>query len=174
MRGFAVPAARFGAVGDTLPRAAIGAGGIMNIGDAASASGVSAKLIRYYESIGLVPRAARTETGYRVYTDTEVHLLRFIKRARGLGFSIKRIQTLVGLWRNKRRASAEVKQVALAHVAELNAKIAELKAMSDALQELADSCHGDQRPDCPILHDLEAPSSRLANRQIRRPALAGP
>lgn len=173
MRGFEVPAARFGAVGDTLPRAAILAGGIMNIGDAASASGVSAKLIRYYESIGLVPRAARTETGYRVYTDTEVHLLRFIKRARSLGFSIKRIQTLVGLWRNKRRASAEVKQVALAHVAELNAKIAELKAMSDALQELADSCHGDHRPDCPILHDLEAPHARLASRPVRRPAFAG-
>lgn len=165
--------ARFGAVGDTLPRAAILAGGIMNIGDAASASGVSAKLIRYYESIGLVPRAARTETGYRVYTDTEVHLLRFIKRARSLGFSIKRIQALVGLWRNKRRASAEVKQVALAHVAELNAKIAELKSMSDALQELADSCHGDHRPDCPILHDLEAPAALRPGARPRSFAASG-
>src|SRR5690606_1702446 len=129
-----------------------------NIGEAAEASGVSAKLIRYYESIGLMPKATRTESGYRVYGENEIHLLRFIKRARSLGVPGKRIQTLVALWSNVRRARAEVKQVARTHVAELNAKIAELRAMSDALQELADACHGDHRPDCPILHDLASPA----------------
>lgn len=139
----------------------------MNIGEAAAASGVSAKLIRYYESIGLVPKATRTEAGYRVYTDTEVHLLRFIKRARTLGFSIERIQLLVSLWRNKRRSSAEVKRIALEHVGELKAKIAELQAMKDTLQELADTCHGDHRPECPILHDLEAPHDQMTRPSTR-------
>lgn len=127
----------------------------MNIGQAAEASGVSAKLIRYYESIGLVPPAGRTQAGYRTYGANDVHLLRFIRRARGLGFSIERIHALVGLWRNKRRPSAEVKRLALAHVAELEAKIAELRSMCETLQTLADHCHGDERPDCPILDDLE-------------------
>ena len=127
----------------------------MNIGQAAKASGVNAKLIRYYESIGLIPEAGRTASGYRVYTKQEVNILRFVKRARTLGFSIERIQHLVGLWRDKDRASAEVKQVALDHGAELEAKIAEMQAMAATLRELADACHGDHRPDCPILHDLE-------------------
>ena len=126
----------------------------MNIGDAAKASGVSAKLIRYYESIGLLPEAGRTASGYRVYTAAEVNTLRFIKRARTLGFSIERIQHLVGLWQDKARASSEVKHIALEHVTELEAKIAEMQAMRDALRELADACHGDHRPDCPILRDL--------------------
>jgi MerR family transcriptional regulator, copper efflux regulator len=126
----------------------------MNIGDAAKASGVSAKLIRYYESIGLIPEAGRTASGYRVYTAAEVNTLRFIKRARTLGFSIERIQHLVGLWQDKARASGEVKHIALEHVTELEAKIAEMQAMRDALRELADACHGDHRPDCPILRDL--------------------
>jgi MerR family copper efflux transcriptional regulator len=126
----------------------------MNIGDAAKASGVSAKLIRYYESIGLIPEAGRTASGYRVYTAAEVNTLRFIKRARTLGFSIERIQHLVGLWQDKARASSEVKHIALEHVTELEAKIAEMQAMRDALRELADACHGDHRPDCPILSDL--------------------
>ena len=126
----------------------------MNIGDAAKASGVSAKLIRYYESIGLIPEAGRTASGYRVYTAAEVNTLRFIKRARTLGFSIERIQHLVGLWQDKARASSEVKHIALEHVTELEAKIAEMQAMRDALRELADACHGDHRPDCPILCDL--------------------
>jgi MerR family transcriptional regulator, copper efflux regulator len=126
----------------------------MNIGDAAKASGVSAKLIRYYESIGLIPEAGRTASGYRVYTAAEVNTLRFIKRARTLGFSIERIQHLVGLWQDKARASSEVKHIALEHVTELEAKIAEMQAMRDALRELADACHGDHRPDCPILRDL--------------------
>jgi MerR family copper efflux transcriptional regulator len=126
----------------------------MNIGDAAKASGVSAKLIRYYESIGLIPEAGRTASGYRVYTAAEVNTLRFIKRARTLGFSIERIQHLVGLWQDKARTSGEVKHIALEHVTELEAKIAEMQAMRDALRELADACHGDHRPDCPILRDL--------------------
>ena len=126
----------------------------MNIGEAAKASGVNAKLIRYYESIGLIPEAGRTASGYRVYTPNEVNVLRFIKRARTLGFSIERIQTLVGLWQDRGRSSAEVKRVALEHVAELEAKIAELRSMSETLKHLAQACHGDDRPDCPILNDL--------------------
>lgn len=129
------------------------AGGV-TIGDAAKASGVGAKLIRYYESIGLIPAAGRTAAGYRVYSKNDVNVLRFIKRARTLGFGIERIQTLVGLWQDRGRASAEVKRIALDHVAELEAKIAELRAMSDTLKELAAACHGDDRPDCPILRDL--------------------
>lgn len=126
----------------------------MTIGEAAKASGVSAKLIRYYESIGLIPEAGRTASGYRVYSTNEVNVLRFVKRARTLGFGIERIQHLVGLWQDRSRCSSEVKRVALAHVAELEAKIAELQAMADTLTELADACHGDDRPECPILKDL--------------------
>lgn len=126
----------------------------MNIGEASKASGVGAKLIRYYESIGLIPAVERTAAGYRVYSANDVNVLRFIKRARTLGFSIERIQKLVGLWQDRNRPSAEVKRVALDHVAELEAKIAELRAMSDTLKELANACHGDDRPDCPILRDL--------------------
>lgn len=131
--------------------------GGVTIGDAAKASGVNAKLIRYYESIGLIPQAGRTASGYRVYSPAEVNVLRFVKRARSLGFGIEQIQTLVGLWRDRSRASAEVKQVAQAHIDELEAKIAELAAMRDSLRELADACHGDDRPDCPILRDLAGP-----------------
>lgn len=127
----------------------------MNIGQASAASGVSAKMLRYYEEIGLLPKAARTEAGYRVYLANEVNTLRFIRRARDLGLSIERIKLLVGLWRDRERSSADVKRVAQEHVTELDAKILELTAMRDTLQELADACHGDQRPDCPILHDLE-------------------
>lgn len=126
----------------------------MTIGDAAKASGVSAKLIRYYESIGLIPEAGRTASGYRVYSTNDVNVLRFIKRARTLGFGIERIEHLVGLWQDRSRCSSEVKRVALAHVAELEAKIAELQAMADTLKDLADACHGDDRPECPILKDL--------------------
>lgn len=127
----------------------------MNIGQASTASGVSAKMLRYYESIGLIPRAGRTEAGYRVYTDTDVNTLRFIRRARDLGLPIERIRLLVGLWQNRERSSGDVKRIAEEHVAELEGKILELTAMRDALQELADACRGDHRPDCPILHDLE-------------------
>lgn len=127
---------------------------VMNIGQAAHASGVSAKMVRYYESIGLISRATRTDAGYRTYTMTDVNALRFIKRARTLGFSIERIKALLELWNDKQRASSDVRRVALAHVAELQAKIEELTSMSAALQELASSCHGDSRPNCPILRDL--------------------
>ena len=126
----------------------------MNIGEAAAASGVSAKMIRYYESIGLVPAAARTASGYRVYSDREVHTLAFIRRARDLGFPLARIEQLVALWRDRDRASAEVKAIAETHVAELQSKIAELEAMARTLRHLAGACHGDSRPDCPILDDL--------------------
>jgi MerR family copper efflux transcriptional regulator len=143
---------------------------VMNIGQAAKASGVNAKLIRYYEGIGLIPEAGRTASGYRVYTPHEVNILRFVKRARSLGFSIERIQHLVGLWQDKDRESAEVKRIALEHVAELKARIAEMRAMSDTLQELADACHGDHRPDCPILRDLENPGSGRARGHGRRPS----
>ena len=128
----------------------------MNIGQAARASGVSAKMIRYYESIGLIPEAGRTEAGYRVYTAAEVNTLRFIHRARSFGFPIERIRLLVSLWQEK-RPSREVKRIASEHVTELRARIAELAAMADALQDLADTCKGDHRPECPILRDLESP-----------------
>lgn len=135
----------------------------MNIGRAARASGISAKMIRYYESISLIPRASRTQVGYRVYSQADVNTLRFIHRAREFGFPIERIRLLVGLWRGA-KPSRQVKQVAMEHVADLDRKIAELTAMRDALQELAGHCHGDHRPDCPILHDLSG-SSGLASVQ---------
>ncbi len=128
----------------------------MNIGEAAAASGVSAKMIRYYESIGLVPAAGRGGNGYRIYGAAEVHTLGFIRRARGLGFSMAQIGQLVALWRDKARASAEVKSIAEGHVAELRARITELEAMARTIEGLAGSCHGDGRPDCPILDDLAA------------------
>jgi MerR family copper efflux transcriptional regulator len=126
----------------------------MNIGQAAEQSGVSAKMIRHYESIGLVERARRTDGGYRIYDTNDIHTLRFIRRARDLGFSIKEIAQLVGLWRNRRRASADVRRVAQQHISELDHKIAELQAMRRTLTELVQHCHGDRRPECPILDDL--------------------
>jgi MerR family copper efflux transcriptional regulator len=127
----------------------------MNIGEAASASGVSAKSIRYYEAAGLIATAGRTGGGYRVYTQADLYVLRFIKRARDLGFSIERIRRLLDLWQDKSRASRDVKRLALDHVAEITAKIAAMSTVRDAVQELADKCDGDDRPECPILHDLE-------------------
>jgi Cu(I)-responsive transcriptional regulator len=126
----------------------------VNIGQAAQASGVSAKMIRHYEAIGLIPRATRTEAGYRTYADTDVHTLRFVKRARELGFAMKEIQQLLGLWRNRARRSGEVKTLATRHIADLERRIAEMQAMVDTLRDLAKHCHGDRRPDCPILEDL--------------------
>jgi MerR family transcriptional regulator, copper efflux regulator len=127
----------------------------MNIGEAASASGVSAKTIRYYESAGLIATANRSTGGYRVYTEEDVHVLRFIKRARELGFSIERIRRLLDLWQNKSRARRDVKRLALDHIADITAKIAAMSTVRDAVQELADKCEGDDRPECPILRDLE-------------------
>ena len=126
----------------------------MNIGEAARLSGVSAKMIRYYESTGLVRPAARSEGGYRVCADAEIHALRFVRRARELGFSLATTRDLLALWRDRRRASLDVKRIALAHVAALDAKAKALRAMSRTLRHLAANCHGDARPDCPILEDL--------------------
>ncbi|MEZ0393143.1 MAG: Cu(I)-responsive transcriptional regulator [Pseudobdellovibrionaceae bacterium] len=126
----------------------------MNIGEAARVSGVNAKLIRHYESIGIIPKASRSESGYRTYTETEVHILSFVKRARTLGFSMKEIKKLVSLWRNKNRASGEVKNLALQHINEMEQKIFELQSMVQTLKHLSKNCHGDHRPDCPILNDL--------------------
>lgn len=128
--------------------------GLLNIGRAAAAAGVSAKMIRHYESVGLLPAAGRTVAGYRIYRDSDVHTLRFIRRARDLGFSMKEIGALVGLWQNRRRASADVKRLAARHVRQLEEKIAELQAMRDSIAHLAQDCHGDERPDCPILENL--------------------
>jgi Cu(I)-responsive transcriptional regulator len=126
----------------------------MNIGHAATASAVSAKMIRHYEALGLLPKVPRTAAGYRQYDDASVHTLRFIRRARDLGFSIKEIAALLGLWRNRRRASADVKRIALSHVEDLQRRIDEMQSMQRTLKQLAHSCHGDERPDCPILDDL--------------------
>ncbi|MBG6219548.1 MULTISPECIES: Cu(I)-responsive transcriptional regulator [unclassified Janthinobacterium] len=126
----------------------------MNIGQAASETGVSAKMIRYYESIALLKPSARSDAGYRIYTPSDLHALRFIKRGRGLGFSLEQIRELLSLWQNDQRASADVKGIALAHVSDLNTRIAELTEMRDTLSRLAQSCHGDDKPDCPILQSL--------------------
>ena len=130
--------------------------GVANISSAAERSGVSAKMIRHYEEIGLIPKAGRTMAGYRIYREADIHTLRFVRRARDLGFTIKEIETLLGLWRNRRRASADVKKLALKHIADLDLRIAEMQAMRTVLGNLARCCHGDQRPDCPILEDLAA------------------
>jgi MerR family transcriptional regulator, copper efflux regulator len=128
--------------------------GFHNIGEAAAATGVSAKMIREYERAGMIPPAQRTFAGYRLYADADLHRLRFIKRARTLGFPVRQIEVLLGLWNDRQRASAEVKALAEAHAADLQARIAEMQAMQRTLQSLARHCHGDDRPECPILDDL--------------------
>lgn len=149
----------------------------MNIGDAAKASGVSAKMIRHYEQVGLVPPAARTDSGYRQYDDGDIHTLRFIRRSRDLGFSIREISELLDLWRNRRRPSRLVKTLAQAHIDALEQKAQELLAMKETLEHLVHCCHGDDRPDCPILETLSsgeaagaaahAPKDALNPRQAR-------
>ena len=126
----------------------------MNIGQASRASGVSVKMIRHYEAIGLMPKMARTSANYRLYGDNDIHTLRFIRRARMLGFSMKDIQELVGLWQNRSRSSAAVKKIAGKHVDALQTRIAEMQAMVRTLDHLVRHCHGDHRPECPILDDL--------------------
>jgi MerR family gold-responsive transcriptional activator of gol and ges genes len=133
----------------------------MNIGQASRVSGVSAKMIRYYEQTGLIPRAGRKASGYRDYSDTDVHMLRFIRRARDLGFSVPEIEELLGLWRDRSRQSGDVKRIALQHVEELRRRASEMEAMADTLKTLADCCAGDDRPDCPILVDLAQADGEL-------------
>ena len=130
--------------------------GLMDIGRASKASGVSVKMIRHYEAIGLLPKVRRTDANYRVYSENEVHVLRFIRRSRDLGFSMEEIRELLGLWRNKTRPSAAVKRIARKHVEDLKAKIRELESMVGTLEHLTKHCHGDHRPDCPILDDLSS------------------
>lgn len=132
----------------------------MNIGEASRRSGVSQRMIRHYERIGLIPPPPRRDSGYRDYDAQDVHRLQFIANARDLGFSVAEIGALLDLWDNRARASSEVKELALRHIEELGGKIARLTAMRRTLQQLADQCHGDDRPDCPILHGLAPPERR--------------
>jgi Cu(I)-responsive transcriptional regulator len=127
----------------------------MTIGEAARETGVTAKMIRYYESIGLLAPSIRTDAGYRVYRERDLHSLRFVRQARHLGFAIDDIRRLLALWHDRARSSADVKQIANGHVADLDRRIDELVAMRDTLKHLAQACHGDDRPDCPILDTLE-------------------
>lgn len=146
----------------------------LNIGDAAQASGVSAKMIRHYEEIGLIPKARRTYSGYRTYSTSEIHVLRFIRQARDLGFSMAQIGDLLKLWHDRRRSSAQVKRIALEHIRELDEKIGEMNAMKATLEHLVHHCHGDHRPDCPILDELAAPAARGATVKHRPSALTAP
>lgn len=140
------------------------------ISDAAKRSGVSAKMIRYYESIGLLPQVDRTENNYRTYSESDIHTLRFVRRARDLGYSISNIKHLLSLWRDQHRASADVKRIALDHANSLRHKITEMEAMLQAVEHLAEHCRGDHRPDCPIMDDL---GSRLikSTRRWRQPGI---
>jgi MerR family copper efflux transcriptional regulator len=133
---------------------------IYQINEAAQASGVTAKMIRHYEEIGVIPEPDRTDAGYRIYRDRDIHTLVFVKKARDLGFSTKAIQKLVGLWKNQSRPSKEVKKLALDHIDEMELKIRELKAMVKTLKTLSQHCQGDDRPDCPIINELSSPQSK--------------
>lgn len=128
----------------------------MQIGELAAASGVSAKMIRHYESIGLLPRPARRDSGYRDYGPADLHRVKFVRRAKDLGFSVEQMRELLRLWADRSRTSAEVKSLALAHVADLERRAQALAEVAGALRTLADACHGDDRPDCPIIHELES------------------
>jgi len=127
----------------------------MNIGEVSSLAGVNSKMVRRYESLGIIPKAGRTGAGYRQYSHNDVHVLKFVKRSRELSFSMKDIKQLVSLWRNKSRSSAQVKVIATKHIDELQKKLNEIQAMLNTLKYLAKNCSGDQRPDCPILKELD-------------------
>lgn len=129
----------------------------MNIGEASTATGITPKMIRYYEETGLIRPALRTASGYRVYADNDIQTLRFIRRARDLGFSVKQIEDLLALWRDRSRASGDVKRIATAHISELRQKMRALEEMVITLEHLSHTCHGDNRPDCPILMTLADP-----------------
>ncbi|HEY5806972.1 MAG TPA: Cu(I)-responsive transcriptional regulator [Povalibacter sp.] len=146
-----------------------GASARYNIGRAAAVAGVSAKMIRHYESTGLIPAADRTIGNYRTYSDNDIHTLIFVQRARALGFSMKQIGVLVSLWRNRGRSSAQVRRLATEHITELKTRIASMQAMVRTLEELAEHCHGDVRPDCPILDDLaKLPATTASRPGVRR------
>lgn len=140
----------------------------MNIGEASAASGISAKMVRYYESVGLIRPAERSQAGYRRYSPNDVQTLRFLKRARCLGFSVDQMRELLALWRDEQRASADVKRLALAHVAALEAKAREIAEMSSALRHLAERCEGDDRPDCPIIDGLAEPAETSTRQSMRQ------
>jgi MerR family transcriptional regulator, copper efflux regulator len=141
---------------ETLELADARRAGFYNIGQAAHASGVSTKMIRHYETLGLLDQPRRTAAGYRIYDPKDIHTLRFVRGARNLGFSIKEIEQLLGLWRNRRRSSGDVRRIAQRHIDDLNRKIEELQAMRRTLEHLVGNCHGDHRPECPILDNLAA------------------
>ena len=145
---------------------------MLNIGEAASASGVSAKMIRHYESVGLLPEAQRTQAGYRQYGNADVRTLRFIRHSRDLGFSLQEIATLVNLWQDRSRPSRQVKALARKHIEELDAKARELLAMKSALEHLVQCCRGDDRPDCPIIDSLESadPAGQVQDAPVARKA----
>lgn len=145
------------------PKPAAASGEPVNIGEAARQSGVSAKMLRHYESLGLLGAVARTESGYRLYSPADVHTLRFIRRCRDLGFSMAEIAELVGLWQDRARASSSVKKIAQKHMDELSQRIAALQSMQRTLSGLVDCCHGDARPDCPILDDLAGAPHALSH-----------
>ncbi len=145
----------------------------MNIGQAAKTSGVSAKMIRYYESIGLIHPAARSDAGYRHFGDIEIHTLRFIRRSRDLGFTVEQISELLALWQDRSRKSADVKKMAMNHVAALRQKIDKLESMVVTLTKLASCCHGDERPDCPILEDLSTIATEAGEPEGKRDGVMG-
>lgn len=140
----------------------------LNIGDAAAASGVSAKMIRHYEEAGLIPKPRRTESGYRLYTEADVHRLRFVRQARDFGFSLERIAALLNLWQDTRRPSSRVKALAVEHIRELDQKLAQMQAMKAALEHLVCHCQGDDRPHCPILESLATASAAPADNPRKR------
>lgn len=144
--------------------------GPFNIGEAARQSDVSAKMVRHYESLGLLPSVDRTDSGYRQYTDKEVHTLRFIKRSRDLGFSMAQIAELLKLWQNRRRSSSDVRRIAMKHVVDLERRMAEVEAMKRTLEHLVHCCQGDHRPDCPILDELGKESGSPSHKKASRSA----
>ncbi len=144
---------------------------MLNIGQAAAASGVSAKMIRHYEGVGMLPAAKRSESGYRQYGEADVQTLRFIRHSRDLGFSLPEITQLLSLWQNRRRSSRQVRELAQVHLRELEDKLKELHAMKETLEHLVQCCHGDERPDCPIIDTLSQdtrPPARQASSSRRR------
>jgi MerR family copper efflux transcriptional regulator len=143
-------------------------GNPFNIGEASARSGVSAKMVRHYESLGLLPRVARSDAGYRQYGESEVHTLRFIRRARDLGFGMAEIGELLKLWKDRRRSSRDVKRIAMNHVADLERRLAGMAAMKRTLEALAACCHGDARPDCPILDELGDPAPGRGRAPVAR------